>query len=271
MPMTIGSNDRLKHLEKMIRGLAPIAVCFSGGMDSSFLLWVCARILSTEQLTAVTFCSPATPAREMKQAVDTAVLYKVRHIIYPGPEINNREFLNNDLLRCYYCKRERFNFLSTATNVATQYKILDGSVIDDLRDYRPGRKALDEAGIISPMLEAGISKRDIRTIASGHELHFINFVNESCLATRIKTGQPITTSILATIATGEDNMYRLGFKMVRARWNCGEVRLEFGPEELTRAFELRDQIKESFQHGSINTVSIDLRGYIPEGGPVDRE
>jgi len=266
MPMTIGSNDRLRLLEQIILDLSPVAVCVSGGIDSSFLLWVCSRIVPKDKLVALTFNSATTPAREMDQAKNMIELCGVRHMVYPGPEMNNPEFLHNDLLRCYYCKRERFNFLLNKTEIGTNHRILDGSVIDDLQDYRPGGKALAEAGITSPMVDARISKKDIRILARENNLDLAGYINESCLATRIKTGQPISAAVLTNIAEVEDAMHRLGFSLVRARWNCGEIRLEVDPQELPRAFKLRGQVSESLRRCGVETVSVDIRGYKPEGG-----
>jgi len=261
MPKTTGSHGRLKRLEDNIRSLAPVIVSYSGGMDSSFLLWVCSRILTPEDLAAVSFYSPTTPAAEMSAAQSIAAVLNVKHVVYPGPEMQNEKFLVNDLLRCYYCKRERFNFLLSLDSTFPGFRIIEGSVTDDLEDDRPGMKALQEAGVASPLLEAGISKADIITIAAENRLAFAGKKPESCLATRIKTGQTIEIPILEQIQTAEQALHDLDFQFVRVRYNGGEARLEFAPEDVEMALSLRNEIARCLQQCGFTRVALDLEGY----------
>jgi len=261
MPKIIGSHKRLKRLEENIRSLAPVMVSYSGGMDSSFLLWACSRVLPPEDVVAVTCFSPTTPAAEIRDARSTAAMLKVQHHLYPGPEMQNEEFLVNDLLRCYYCKRERFNFLLSLNSNYPGFRIIEGSVRDDLEDYRPGMRALTEAGIISPLLEAGLSKADIKIIAGENHLTFAGKKSESCLATRIITGQRIEIPVLEQIQTSEQALHDLGFHFVRVRCNGGEARLEFIPEDMERAFNQRNEIIRCLRESGFDRVALDLEGY----------
>lgn len=269
MPKKNGSKDRLTRLESAIKDLAPVIVAFSGGSDSSFLLWVCAQNLPTDALAAVTFCSETSSRRDLIAAQATAALLKVEHFVYPGPELQNEEYLANDLLRCYYCKRERFKFLLSQPDIISGANIIEGSVVDDLHDYRPGMQALGEAGIVSPLLQAGISKADIAIIAADHNLHFARQPSESCLATRIKTGQRIDTSVLRQIQAAEDAIHQLGFELIRVRWQAGEVRLEFAPEDLTSAFAQYQEITRDLQKCGFVKIAIDLAGYQKSGKRED--
>jgi len=270
MPKITGSYERMTNLESRLKDLAPVVVAFSGGADSSFLLWVSARILPARALAAVTFCSEATPRRDLQAAQATAALLKVKHIIYPGPEMQNQAYLANDLLRCYHCKRERFSFLLSRPAIIPGAKLIEGSVVDDLQDYRPGMQALKEAGIASPLLEAGISKADISSIAADHNLHFAGQKSDSCLATRIKTGYRLEGAVLRKIQAAEDAIHRLAFELVRVRWQAEEVRLEFAPEDLTRALSLRQEIMRELQKCGFQNVAIDLAGYQKSGMREDQ-
>ncbi len=262
MPKKIGSYNRLKLLDAMIKRMAPVVVAYSGGMDSSFLLWACSQALAAKQLQAITFHSATTPIREIQDAQITASWLNVKHNIYPGPEMKNEEFLANDLLRCYYCKRERFAFLLSLQAEYAGARFIEGSVVDDLKDYRPGMRALKEAGIASPLLEAGISKEDIGIIAQGYQLPFAGKKTESCLATRIKTGHRIEISILEQVQSAEAAIHELGFQFVRVRWHAGEARLEFAQGDLERAFVLRGEINRRVKQCGFSSVSLDLSGYI---------
>jgi len=261
MPKITGSHERLRRLEENIHSLAPVMVSYSGGMDSSFLLWVCSRILPPEYLAAVSFYSSTVPAMEIRDAQSIAAFLNVRHSVYPGPEMQNEKFLINDLLRCYYCKRERLNFLLSLSSKFPGFRIIEGSVTDDLEDDRPGMRALKEAGIASPLLEAGISKADIIIIAGENRLVFAGKKSESCLATRIKNGQRIEIAVLEQIQAAEQALHVLGFEFVRVRCNGGEARLELAPEDMERAFNLRNEITRCLQQCGFIRVALDLEGY----------
>lgn len=265
MPKITGSYDRMTKLESVLKDLAPVVVAFSGGADSSFLLWVCAQVLPTSALAAVTFCSETTSGRDMQAAQAATDLWQVKHVIYSGPEMQDQDYLANDLLRCYYCKRERFSFLLHQPEIMAGAHYIEGSVVDDLQDYRPGMRALREAGITSPLLEAGISKADIGIIAADRNLPFVSQRSESCLATRIRTGHRIEGSVLKQIRAAEDAIHQLGFDLIRVRWQEGEVRLEFAREDLARAFTMHQEITKSLQECGFLNIAIDLAGYKKSG------
>lgn len=261
MPKKTGSYNRLNLLDAVLKRMAPVVVAYSGGLDSSFLLWACSQALPANQIQAVTFHSAATPIREIEAAELTASFLNVKHNIYPGPEMKSEEFLANDLLRCYYCKRERFAFLLSLKAEFAGTRFIEGSVVDDLDDFRPGMRALKEAGIDSPLLEAGISKEDINIIAGDYYLPFAGKKTESCLATRIKTGHRIETLILEQVQVAEDAIHELGFQLVRVRWHAGEARLEFDQGDLERAFVLRREITRRVKECGFSIVSLDFEGY----------
>lgn len=241
MPSRTGSYERLQSLEAMIRGLKRVIVAFSGGSDSAFLLWVCARVLPAADLAAVTFCSATTPVREIRWAISVARSLSVRHVFLPGPEMQSESFLVNDLSRCYQCKRERFCFLQK-TGILPGAQVIEGSVVDDLEDSRPGMQAIREAGVRSPLLETRMSKLDIASIARHANLAFAPRPSESCLATRIDTGLAIDIPLLQKLAQAEEALHDMGFEQVRVRWNGEEARMEFMQSDLPRAWLERNMI-----------------------------
>lgn len=261
MPKKTGSYERMARLESIIKDLAPVVVLFSGGSDSSFLLWVCARILPVTELAALTFGGATISSLDLQAAQATAAGLRVKHWVCPGPEMKREEYLVNDLLRCYYCKRERFSFLLNQPAMIPGAKFIEGSVLDDLQDDRPGMQALGEAGIYSPLLQAGISKSDIGIIAAEHNLYFLKRRSDSCLATRVKTGYRLEIALLDQIRAAEDAIQGLGFDLVRARWQGGAVRLEFAREDLNRAFAMRQEIIGELNQFGFQSISIDRNGY----------
>jgi len=255
MPSRTGSYERLQYLENSIRELGSVIIAFSGGSDSAFLLWACARVLPADRLAAVTFSSATTPDREIRWAISAARSLSIRHVILPGPEMQNESFLVNDLSRCYHCKRERFYFLQHKTDILPGSQIIEGSVVDDLDDFRPGMQAIREAGVRSPLLEAGISKLDIASIAQDANLLFAPRPSESCLATRIDTGIAIDISLLQKLAQAEENLHNMGFEQVRIRWNGEETRLEFMSADLPRAIAERDAIDAALGRYGFEMIS----------------
>ncbi|MEQ8236653.1 MAG: ATP-dependent sacrificial sulfur transferase LarE [Syntrophomonadaceae bacterium] len=255
MPSRTGSYERLQSLENAIRALKRVIIAFSGGSDSAFLLWVCARILPADDLAAVTFLSATTPVSEIRRAISVAGSLSVRHVLLPGPEMQSESFLVNDLSRCYQCKRERFYFLRQKTDILPGAQMIEGSVADDLDDFRPGMQAIREAGVSSPLLEAGMSKVDIARIARDANLAFAPRPSESCLATRIDTGLAIDIPLLQKLGQAEQALHDMGFEQVRIRWGGEEARLEFMQSDLPRAREERFSIEEVLNRYGFKLIS----------------
>lgn len=263
MPKRIGSKNKYQQLLSIINRLAPVIVAYSGGMDSSFLLWACSQTLPPDKFTAVTFNSPTLPSGQLDTAKKIARYLNAQHTIIDAPDMENINFLANDLLRCYYCKRERFAFLQKNKY---QFKdgpvnIIEGSQMDDLNEYRPGMRAVKELGIISPLIQAGLNRGEIEAIALKNNLPFYHMLPESCLATRIKTGQTIEPQLLEMIDKAEILIKSMGFSMIRVRLDDGTARLEFVPEEIEKAFLMRKQIIDKLKKQGFNNITLDLEGY----------
>ena len=259
-PKTIGEPGSLARLGAILQSLPQVAVMLSGGMDSAFLLWACTHFLDKKHVKAVTFRSPTTPQHELARAVQTAELLQVEHIILNTPEMEDEKFTGNDLLRCYYCKRIRVTYMLHNMDELTA-TVLDGSHGDDLKEYRPGMKALDEFNIISPLLMAGLDHASIVDLCNSYHLPFTGYPTESCLATRIKTGQHLDADLLARLDELEEAIRLLGVSLVRARYNNGEIRLEVRPEEIPVIIDKRADIVKIAQTMGLKPIALDLNGY----------
>jgi uncharacterized protein len=260
IPKWTGEPEPLVKLGTLLQNLPQVVVMLSGGMDSGFLLWACTRFLNKDRIKAVTFYSPTTPRRELDRAVQTAKYLQVEHIILNTPEMEDELFKRNDLRRCYYCKRSRIAYLLDNLEEPSAV-VLDGSHLDDLEEYRPGMKALKEFNIISPLLMAGLDRSIIASLCQIYGLPIAECSPESCLATRIKTGQQLDAELLVQLDKLEDAIYSLGISLVRARYNNGEIRLEVKREEMPIITEKKDSITETAYNMGFDTIALDLHGY----------
>lgn len=262
MPKIIGEQGPLAKLASILQEYNQVTVLLSGGMDSAFLLWACTQFLPKDRIKAVTCNSPTTPRQELARAIKTAEILGVEHIILFSPEMEDEDFCRNDDLRCYYCKRSRLTHIkkTPGQNWGT---LLDGTHLDDLKEYRPGMKAAREFGISSPLLEAGLDRAAIKSLAVEYQLPLPDRPVESCLATRIKTGQRLDIDLMAKLDELEEAIRGLGIALVRARWNSGEIRLEVRSEDLPVIMDNREKIINLAKKRGFSTVSLDLRGYGP--------
>jgi uncharacterized protein len=254
--------DALKQLERHIKKMGSLAVAYSGGVDSTFLLKVAHDVLS-DQVIAVTARSSTYPEREFGQAAEFARRAGIKHIIIQSEELEIEGFTNNPPNRCYLCKYELF---SKIKKVAGQYNIqhiAEGSNIDDLGDYRPGMQAIKELGIISPLKDAGLGKDAIRRLSKQMGLPTWDKPAFACLASRFPYGMKITPDKLAMVDMAEQYLLNLGFKQVRVRHHGDTARIEVGEVERRKFFDLAlmDNVYKKFQEIGFAYTSLDLKGY----------
>ncbi|MFB3925164.1 MAG: ATP-dependent sacrificial sulfur transferase LarE [Syntrophales bacterium] len=254
-----GKIDKLKSI---LKAMGSVAVAYSGGVDSTFLLKMAYDVLR-DDVIAVTGRSSAYPEREFREAVDFAKAVGIRHIVIRSEELDIEGFADNPVDRCYLCKRELFSKIAEVARDNGVKYVVDGSNVDDHADYRPGMKAVRELGIICPLEEAGMTKADIR--AASREMGLMTWDKPAfaCLSSRFPYGQKITAEGLQAVDKAEQFLMDLGFRQVRVRHHGDLARIEVSPEERSKFFDtaLMDIVHDRFREAGFAYVSLDLRGY----------
>lgn len=255
-------DEKLLKLNEILKSMGSVAVAFSGGVDSTFLLKVACDNLG-DKVLAITASSSTFPEREMKEAIEFAKKIGAKHMVIKSEELDIEGFAKNPKNRCYYCKRELFSKM-TAIASDNGYKfVLDGANADDIGDYRPGMTASKELGVRSPLLEAGLTKADIRRLSKEMGLPTWNKPSFACLSSRVPYGQEITAEKLNMIEQSEQFLLDHGFRQVRVRHHGDIARIEVSPDERERFFnlELMDAVSKKLQEIGFKYVTLDLKGY----------
>ncbi len=259
---------KLTRLQESLRGLNRAAIAYSGGTDSSFLLKIAHDVLGDEVL-ALTADSPSQPRAELAEARAIAAGLGVRHVVLPTYEMADPRYAANPPDRCYVCKGHILDTLLAYAQAEGYAVLADGSNADDRGDYRPGSRAAAERGVRSPLQEAGLTKAEIRALAHAHGLPNWDKPAAACLASRIPYGTPVTSEALGQIERAEEHLHRLSFRQVRVRHHGAVARLEFEPNDLARAVELRNVIVSALREVGFTYVALDLAGF--RSGSLNQE
>jgi uncharacterized protein len=253
-------DPKYNTLTEILSSMGDIAVAFSGGLDSTFLLTV-ARQTVGERVIALTLKTPYIPDWEIKEAEKTCRNIRVRHIILQEQVID--ALRNNPENRCYLCKSYVFDRFIKEVSKLGDYRIVDGTNMDDMKDFRPGMKALQELGIRSPLLESKITKDDIRKYSKLLGISDWNKPPYACLLTRIPYDTQINNEELSRIENAELFLHDLGFKESRVRSQNLSARIEVNPDHLIRIMEkqIRQKIVKAFHQLGFRFIAIDLEGY----------
>lgn len=257
-----GLDGKLAKLEEWIRATGGMAVAFSGGVDSTFLAAVAARVLG-EKAMAITALSATYPAWEQQEARELAARIGIRHVEAPSHELDDPHFLENPPDRCYYCKKELVEMVRrTAADQGLEI-IADGTTMDDLDDHRPGRRAAREGGMRSPLLEAGLTKDEVRELSRRMGLPTADKPSLACLASRIPYGTRITPERLTAVDRVEAVLRELGFRQCRVRHHGAVARIEVAAEALAELCrpEVRAKVLAVAREAGFTYVAADLEGY----------
>lgn len=252
---------KLGQLRGLIEECKDVVVLFSGGVDSTFLLRICRDTLGDGHCLPVIVSSPLYPERELIDAKNVACLIGTTPIVVKTSQMEDKRFIRNEKDRCYYCK---LHIAKIAREIAEEKgiaHIIEGSNIDDTLDFRPGLKACREMGIRSPLIDAGLTKREIRVISKALGLPTHDKPSNACLASRIPYGTPIEPFMLMMIDNSERFLNDMGFGLCRVRHHGDIARIEVLKGDLERIIQKRKEIVEALKGYGFTYITIDLEGY----------
>jgi len=257
-----GIEAKLERLSAEIGALPSALVCYSGGVDSAFVLAVATRQLG-ERAIGMTAVSPSLPPGELEYALALAKEIGAVHRIVSSNEMDDPRYVANNADRCFYCKSELYEIAEAKRKEWDLAATLNGTNCDDLGDYRPGLSAAQNAGVKSPLVECGFSKADVRAAAQIIGLGAWDKPALACLSSRIPYGTSVTGERLAQIGGFEADLKKLGFRQVRVRYHDKLARVELDLAEMTRAVDpaLRNEIVAAGKRNGFHYVTLDLGGY----------
>ena len=257
--MASPTNPKWAYLEKILSEMDSVVVAFSGGVDSTLVAVAAHKILGPKAL-AVTAVSPALAKTELEETVRLAETFGFDHRIIHTNEMTKEGYVANSPQRCYHCKTELYTELTQLANQETYQWVVNGANTDDIGDYRPGMKAATEHNVRSPMVEAGLTKDDVRAIAKSLDIPIWDKPAQPCLSSRIPYGTPVTVDNLSKVERVEDYLRGLGLKEVRARHHDRLCRIEVSEKEMDFAFKHRHEIVIAVKKIGYLWVSLDMSG-----------
>jgi len=249
-------------LFERLRAAGRVLVAFSGGVDSSYLAWAAHRALG-EGALAVTALSPSYPAAHRRQAEEVVRTVGLRHRFVETHEMERPAYRANAPDRCYHCKSELFEVLGALRDELGFDAVAYGVNTDDTGDFRPGHRAAAERGVLSPFLDVGLSKAEIRALSRAAGLPTADLPASACLSSRLPYGTEVTPERLAQVEEGEERLRALGFRQVRLRHHGELARIEVAPGELPHALDpaVARAIVAAIKPLGFRYVSLDLEGY----------
>lgn len=257
---------KLDRLRSIVAEMRSVLVAYSGGIDSTVVLKVAHEQLQ-DRVVGITAVSPTLPAVELEIARRVAAEIGVRHEIVETDQLTLPAFVRNDAARCFHCKTDLYRALSRLRERRPTDYIADGTNVDDLKDDRPGIRAAREWGVRSPLVEAGLTKPEVRLIARALGLSNWDKPAAACLSSRIPPGIAITRAHLSRVEQAEGLLQREGFRHCRVRDHGDMARIELAPQDFARAIEAErcGRLTAGLKELGYRFVVLDLEGYRPGG------
>lgn len=262
MAISAELTGKREALDNELRALGRVLVAYSGGADSAFLAWAAYRALGKEMLAVI--ADSASLARyQLNDAVEFAREQNIPLEIIRTQELERAEYVRNDSSRCFHCKDELFSVMSEFAAAHQFQAIAYGINVDDQGDFRPGQAAAVQHHVAAPLLKAGLSKEDIRSLAREAGLRIWDKPASACLSSRIEYGREVTPEALAMVERGEDALRELGFRQFRVRHHGDIARIEIAREEMARAMtpEMAAQFSRVFKGLGFKFVTLDMEGF----------
>ena len=262
MPLPDTTVSKREALDARIRSLGRTLVAYSGGVDSAFLAWAAYKVLGAD-MVAVIADSPSLARTHLAEATAFALEQRIPLEVISTSELDRAEYVRNDASRCFHCKDELFTVMETFRATHGFDAIAYGVNVDDQGDFRPGQTAARQHHVAAPLLEAGLTKQEIRELARDANLRVWDKPASACLSSRIEYGRPVTREALGTVEQGEDAIRALGFRQFRVRHHGEIVRIEIDNNELPRALssEMAAEFTRIFKALGFKFVTLDLEGF----------
>ena len=260
---TVAMIDRkAERLRQILAGCGRLIVAYSGGVDSAFLAWTAHQVLG-DQMLAVIADSASLARTQLEEALAFAREREIPLEVVETQELENPAYTRNDAMRCFHCKEELFTILERYREARGFDAIAYGVNADDAGDFRPGQQAARQHGVLAPLLDAGLSKAEIRELARQAELRVWDKPASACLSSRMEYGRAVTREALSVIEQGEDALRAMGFRQFRVRHHGEIVRIEIALEEFPRALtaEMARDFAAVFKALGFKFVTLDLEGF----------